>query len=158
MYIPNESNLSYLGWIYLAVIGDMCAIASNFGSLGWFSLSWAVNRCWQLLTADDSCLQLMTAATKKLNGIFIYNLKVICMLNFSSLCWFLFLSAVNRCWQLLTAVDSWWQLLQKNLKWNFHLHPNDDVCAKLQLFSLIFIFISCQQMLSAVDICSVAEN
>ena len=48
-----------------------------FSSLGWFSFSSAVNSCWQLLTANDSCC-------KKKNGIFIYPLNVIYVPNFSS--------------------------------------------------------------------------
>ena len=32
------------------------------------------------------------------------------------------------------------------------------MCAKFQLSSLIFSFISCQQLLSAVDSCSAVEN
>ena len=51
----------------------------NFSSLAWFSFSSAVNSCYQLLTADDSCYE------KKLNGIFIYPLKLIFVPNFSSL-------------------------------------------------------------------------
>ena len=46
----------------------------NFSSLGWFSFSSAVNSCYQLLTA----------VTKKMNGIFIYPLKLILVPNFSS--------------------------------------------------------------------------
>ena len=59
--------------------------------------------CQQLLTAFDSWWQ---PSQKKLNGIFIYPLKLIPVPNFSSLGWFSFLSAVNSCWQLLTADDS----------------------------------------------------
>ena len=50
----------------------------NFSSLGWFSFLSAVNSCWQLLTADDSCHQ------KNLNRIFIYPLMLIPVPNFSS--------------------------------------------------------------------------
>ena len=82
----------------------------NFSSLGWFSFLSAVNSCWQLLTADDSCHK------KNLNGFFIYPLKLIPVPNFSSLGWFSFLSAVNSCWQLLTADDSCYK---KNLNGNF---------------------------------------
>ena len=32
------------------------------------------------------------------------------------------------------------------------------MCAKFQLSRLIFIFISCQQLLSAMDSCSAVEN
>ena len=62
--------------------------------------------CYQLLTADYSCYE------KKLNGIFIYPLKLIPVPNFSSLGWFSFLSAVNNSWQLLTAVT-------KKFEWDF---------------------------------------
>ena len=111
----------------------MCA---KFGSWGWFSFSSAVNRHWQLLTA----------ATKKMNGIFIYPLKMIPVLNFSSLGWFSFLSTVNSCWQLMTAVT------QKN-EWDFYLPPKADTCNKFQLSRLIFIFINCYQLSSGVDSC-----
>ena len=50
----------------------------NFSSLGWFSFSSAVNSCYQLLTADDSCYE------KNLNGVFIYSLNVISVPNLSS--------------------------------------------------------------------------
>ena len=50
----------------------------NLSSLALFSFSSAVNSCYQLLTADDSCYE------KKLNGIFIYSLKLISIPNFSS--------------------------------------------------------------------------
>ena len=81
--------------------------------------------------------------------------------NFSFLGWFSFLSAVNCCHQLSTAVDSWWQLSQKKFKWNFHPHPKSDMCAKIQLSRLIFFYqlstavISCQQLLTADDSCQV---
>ena len=113
----------------------------NFSSLGWFSFLSAVNSCWQLLTADDS------GHKKNLNGIFIYPLKLIPVPNFSSLGWFSFLSAVNSCWQLLTADGS----CHKKIVWDFHLPTKADTCAKFQLSRLIFIFISCQQLLTAFD-------
>ena len=48
--------------------------------------------------------QLLSAVMKKkFNGIFIHTLKVISVPNFSSLGWFSFSSAVNSCYQLLTA-------------------------------------------------------
>ena len=39
----------------------------------------------------------------------------------------------------------------KKYEWNFHLPPKADTCAKFQLSRLIFIFISCQQLLTAFD-------
>ena len=53
--------------------------------------------------------------------------------NFSSLGWFLFLSAVNICCQLLTADDSCYE---KN-KWDFHLPTKADICAKFKLSRLL---------------------
>ena len=85
-------------WNFIYVLKIICV--PNFSSLGWFLFLSAVNSCWQLLTADDSCHK------QNLNGIFIYPLKLIPVPNFSSLGWFSFLSAVNSCWQLLTADDS----------------------------------------------------
>ena len=82
---------------------------------------------------------------------FMYTLKLILVLNFSSLAWFSFSSVVNSCHQLLTAIDNWWQLIWKKIYWNFHVHTKVDTCAKFQLSSLILIFISCQQLSSAVD-------
>ena len=119
---------------------------SKISSLGWRSFSLiAVYICWQLLTADDSCYE------KKLNKIFINTLKVIYVPHFSSLAWFSFWSAVNSGCQILTAIDSWWQLFMKKYKWNFHLHPKNDICAKFQLSRLIFVFISCWQLFTTVD-------
>ena len=88
----------------------------------------------------------MTAVTNFFNGIFIYSLKLIPVPNFSSLGWFSFSSVVNSFWQLLTADDSCHIFL-----WDLHLPPKTDTCAKFQLSMLIFIFISCQQLLTAVD-------
>ena len=53
-------------------------LVPNFSSLALFSFSSAVNSCYQLLTADDSCYE------KKLNEIFIYPLRLIPVPNFSS--------------------------------------------------------------------------
>ena len=83
-----------------------------------------------------------------MNRIFIYHLKLVPVPNLSSLGWFSFLSAVNSCWQLLTADDS---CHKKNFVWDFHLPPKADTCAEFQLSRLIFIFISCQQLLTAFD-------
>ena len=113
----------------------------NFSSLGWFLFLSAVNSCWQLLTAYDSCYK------KSLNGIFIYPLKLIPVPNFRSLGWFSFLSAVNSSWQLLTANDS----CHKLFLWDLHLPPKADTYAKFQISRLIFIFISYHQLSSAVD-------
>ena len=71
------------------------------------------------MAAFDSCHK------KSFNGIFIYPLKLIPVPNFSSLGWFSFLSAVNSCWQLMTAVT-------KKTKWDFHLPPKANTCAKFQ--------------------------
>ena len=54
-------------------------------------------------------------------------------------------SAVIRFQQLLTVDDSY----EKN-KWNFHLHPKGDMCAKFRLSRLIFIFNSSHQLSTAV--------
>ena len=70
-----------------------------------------------------------------------------CVPNFRSLGWFSFSSAVNSFWQLLTADDS----CHNFFWWDLHLPPKADTCAKFQLSRLIFIFISCQQLLTAVD-------
>ena len=100
----------------------------------------------------------MTAVMKKkINGIFIDTLKIICVPNFSSVGWFLFSSAVISCHQLSWAVNSCWQLSPKKIKWNFHPYPKSYMCAKFQLSRMIFIFISCQQLLSAVGSCSDVE-
>ena len=53
-------------------------LVPNFSSLAWISFSSAVNSCYQLLTADDSCYE------KNLNGIFIYPLKLIPVPSLSS--------------------------------------------------------------------------
>ena len=123
----------------------MCRISALQLDFNFYQLSTAVISCWRLLTADDSCYE------KNFTGIFMYTLKLILVLNFSSLAWFLFSPAVNSCHELLTAVDNWWQLIWKKFDWNFYLHTKVDTCAEFQLSSLIFIFISCQQLLSAVD-------
>ena len=53
----------------------------------------------------------------------------------------------------MTAVDSWWQLFWKELDWNFYVHTKVDTCAKFHLSKLIFIFINCYQLSSAVNSC-----
>ena len=83
----------------------------------------------------------------KLIMIFINCHQLMPVPNFRSLGWFSFSSAVNSFWQLMKADDSckiffWWDL---------HLPRKADACAKFQLSRMIFIFISCQQLLSAVD-------
>ena len=55
--------------------------------------------------------------------------------------------------QLLTAINSLWQLIWKKINWNFHVHTKVNLCAKFQLSRLIFIFINCYPLLSAVDNC-----
>ena len=47
---------------------------------------------------------------------------------------------------------------KKNFEWDFHLPPKADTCVKFQLSRLIFIFISCQQLLSAVNSWSAIQN
>ena len=42
--------------------------------------------------------------------------------------------------------------IKKNY-WNFYVNTKVGTCAKFQLSGLIFIFISCQQLLSTVDSC-----
>ena len=59
--------------------------------------------CWKLLIADDSRYRKCWA------GCFIHTPKVICVINLSSLGWFLFSSTVFSCWQILTADDSWYE-------------------------------------------------
>ena len=102
---------------------------------------------WQLMTlkADDSWYE------KKSTGIFMNTLKLILVPNFSSLGWFSFSSAVNSCYQLLTADDSWWKLKWQKFDWIIYIHTKVHTCAKFQLSRLIFIFISCQQLLTAFD-------
>ena len=132
----KEKNLKE---IFIYVLKMICV--PNFSSLGWFLFSSDVNSCWMLLTADDSCHK------QNLNGIFTYPLKLIPAPNFSSLGWFSF-------YQLSTDVDSFWQLMRavtKNFEWDFHLPTKADTCAKFQLSRLIFIFISCQQLLTTFD-------
>ena len=103
---------------------------------------------YQLLSAFISCWQLMPAdMNKELTGIFMYTLKLILLPNFSSLGWFSFSSTTVSCCQLLTAVDCWWQLIWKKNYWNFFVHTKVNTCAEFQLSRLIFIFISCQQLL-----------
>ena len=64
-----------------------------FYLINFYQLSAAVDSWWQLIWI-------------KLTGIFLYTLLVISLPNFSSLGWFLFSSAFNSCYQLLTADDS----------------------------------------------------
>ena len=109
-----------------------------FAKFQLYSLTFIFISCKQLLSAADRWWQMLW---KNLNEIFIYVLKMICVPNFRSLGWFSFSSAVNSFWQL-SQIFFWWDL---------HLHPEADTCAKFQLSRLIFIFISCQQLLTAVD-------
>ena len=64
-----------------------------FYLINFYQLSAAVDSWWQLIWI-------------KLTGIFLYTLLVISLPNFSSLGWFLFSSAFDGCYQLLTADDS----------------------------------------------------
>ena len=114
----------------------------NFSSLNWFSFSSTVFRCWQLLTADDSCYE------KKFNWNFHVHTKVYTNTKFQlSRLIFIFITY----YQLISAVDSCWGLIEKKVSWNFHVHSIGDIFAKFQLPRLIFIFISFWQLLSAVD-------
>ena len=97
---------------------------------------------WQILTAVGSWWQL--SMNKYKCNIHIHPKGDICS-KFQLSKLFFFSSAVCSCWQTLTAV------VKK--KWNFHIHSEDDICAKFLLYRLFFIFISCQQMLTVVDIC-----
>ena len=63
----------------------------------WISFSWVVDSCWQLLGADDNWNR------KRWTRTFIYTFKVICVPNFSSLCWFLLWSNFVSSHQPLTA-------------------------------------------------------
>ena len=96
---------------------------------------------------DDRCYK------KKLNEIFIYVFKIICLPNFSSLGWFLFLSAVNSCWQLLTADDS---CHKQNLNGIF-IYPLKLIpvpnFSSLGWFSFLSAVNSCWQLLTADDSC-----
>ena len=97
-----------------------------------FSLiSWLGAEIASVLSAVSSCWQLMTEATKILNIIFIYVLKVIFVPNFIFLGWFSFSSAVNSFWQPMTTV-------MKKIEWNLHIHPSTDLCAKFELPRLIW--------------------
>ena len=119
-----------------------------------FLFSSTVIGCWQQLTAVDSWWQLIW---KKNYWNFKYTLKLVLAPNSSSLAWFSFSSVVNcifsfssdviSCHQLLTAVDSQWQLIWKKFDWNLYVYTKVDTCAEFQLSSLIFIFISCQQLI-----------
>ena len=94
----------------------------------------------------------MTAVTKKkLNVIFIYILYVICVPNFSSLGWFSFLSAVNCCHQLSTAVESWWLLMTMKINlyiWNL---ANISPLGCGWKLHLVFFHNSYYQLLTSVD-------
>ena len=116
-------------------------LVPNYSFLCRFSFWSTIISCWQLMTADMK---------KKSPGIIMHTLKLILVLNFNSLAWFSFSSAVNSCHQLLTADDSWYE---KKFHWNLYVHNKVDTLAKFQLSRLIFIFINCYQLSSAVDGC-----
>ena len=118
----------------------------NFSSLCWFLFLSAVNSCWQLLTADDSC-------HKKMNGIFIYPPKLIPVPNFSSLGWFSFPSTVISCHQLLTAFDGWWQLIWKNLTGCFMYTLKLLLVQSFSSLGWFSFFFNLYQLLSAVLSC-----
>ena len=73
--------------------------------------------------------------------------------------------AVNSCWQLIKVkinLESWnlaqvtaWGVdedpIKEKFEWNFHIPPKTDTCAQFQLSTLIFVFISSQQLLTADD-------
>ena len=143
--------------VYMKKIESNCYVHTKVDICAKFQLSRLIFifiNCFQLSSTIDSCWHLMTADMKKsLSGIFIYTLELVLVPNFSSLAWFLFSLLVNSCCQLLTAFDSWWQLIWKKIYCNFYVHTKVGTCAEFQFSSLIFIFISCQQLLSAVDSC-----
>ena len=92
----------------------------------------------------------MSCHKQNLNGIFIYPLKLMPVPNFSSLGWFSFLSAVNSCWQLMTAVT------KKNLNGIF-IYPLKLIpvpnFSSLGWFSFLSAVNSCWQLLTADDSC-----
>ena len=104
----------------------------------------------QLLSAADGCWQLIWKE-KNLTGIFMYTLKLVLVPNFISLAWFLFLSAVKGCHQVLTADDSCYE---KKLNGIFIyllkliFVPNFSF---LGWFSFSSTVISCWQMLTTDD-------
>ena len=51
----------------------------------------------------------------------------------------------------MCAKFQFFRLIWKKFDWDLYVHTKVDICAKFQLSSFIFIFISCQQLLSAVD-------
>ena len=152
-------------------------LVPNFSSLGWFSFLSTVISCHQLLTAANSWWQLIW---KKADWNFHVDTKVdkyakiqLSRLIFAFTNFYQLVTAIDSFQQmmiddirkkadwnfpvdtkvyfcfnlLLSTVDSWYK---KNY-WNFHVHTKVNMCAKFRLFRLIFIFISCQQLLSAVD-------
>ena len=111
----------------------MCQISALYVDFHFHKLFSAVLSCWQL----------MTEVMRKWKIFFIYVLKLICMPNSSSLGQLWSLSAVINCYQLLTD-------FKKKIFMEF-LFMSDDMSAKIQLSRLIFIFISCHQLLTAFD-------
>ena len=88
---------------------------------------------------------------KKLN--FIYVLKMICVPNFSYLGWFLFLLAVNSCWQLLTANDSFHKQNLNGISiYPLKLIPLPNF-SSLGWFSFSSVVNSFWQLLTADDSC-----
>ena len=55
--------------------------------------------------------------------------------------------------QLLSAVAKCvsYRLIWNTFDWNFYVHTKVDACAKFQLSRLIFIFINCYQLSTAVN-------
>ena len=103
-----------------------------------------------MFSALTSCWQLMTSKVKKnLLEIFVCTLQCISVPNFSSLAQILFSLTVISCYQLLTEIlraDNTWQ---KNYQ-NFHVDIKVDTYATFQLSRLIFIFVNCYRLSSAV--------
>ena len=111
---------------------DEVLFAPNFSSQSWFSFSFTVYSCWQLMT---------TNLKKNIWNFHLHSKVSMCAKLWLSGLIFIFIN----CYRLLTAVDSWQHLIWKII-W-----PTVDTCAKFWLSRLIFIFINCYQLSLAVD-------
>ena len=156
---------------------DEVLFAPNFSSQSWFSFSFTVYSCWQLMTTNlkkniwnfhlhskvSMCAKLWLSG---LIFIFINCYRLLTAVDsWQHLIWKISWPTVNtcakfwlsrlififiNCYQLSLAVDSWYE---KKIAWNFYVHTIGDTCVNFHLSRLIFIFINCYQLSLAVNSC-----
>ena len=106
-----KADIKKINWNFIPTLKVMCM--PNFSSLGWISFSSTIRSCHQLLTAFDSWWK---PSQKKFNFSFYAQIKSdihakfqLSRLIFIFVTFYQLSSAVDSCWQLLTADNSWYE-------------------------------------------------